>query len=711
MPANSGRAGNVIKSDNIIDMNLKSEKALDVLEGHKPEELIFALDVGTRTVIGILGVQKGDGLKVLLVEVLEHKTRAMLDGQVHDIVQVASVAGEVKRRLEEKAGITMTKVAIAAAGRVLKTCEVTVERDTEPEREIDHEMISSMEIEGIQRAQLKLDEELAGKEESPFYCVGYTVVSYYLDGYAISSLLGHRGKRIGAKILATFLPHSVVDSLYAVMNNVGLEVASLTLEPIAAINVTIPKDLRLLNIALVDIGAGTSDIAITRDGGIAAYSMVPIAGDEITESISQHYLVDFNTAEKIKIALSSKKGSVSFKDILGKKRKVDVKDVLDAVEPTVELLAETIARKIVECNGKSPNAVFLIGGGSQIPGLTERVAKHLNIDKDRVAVRGKDVVQNVEFGRLCGKKLNGPEAITPLGIAVTAYMQQGQDFLSVTVNGRKLRLFNSRKLMVADALILIGFNPDQLIGRSGKSLTFELNGVKKIVRGDYGKAAEIYVNGEPANLETAIKPGDDITVIPAEEGKNAEAKVSDFVKNIKKAKVTLNGSVVDIGTKVYINGKAAEADSSISDGDVVQTAGVSTVGELADMSGLDTDKYVILVNGAEAAQDYELKDGDVVEYRLKHAVSPMSGFEQAQKQEKAFNPEQAHDGSMWVTVNGQKVVFRENKKQYIFVDVFSYIDFDLSKPQGSIVLKLNGKQAAFTDEVKQGDVIEIYWEK
>jgi cell division ATPase FtsA len=121
---------------------------------------------------------------------------------------------------------------------------------------------------------------------------------------------------MSANVLATFLPHTVVDSLYAVMDRVGLKVINLTLEPIAAINVSIPKDVRLLNLAMVDIGAGTSDIAITKDGTVTAYAMCSVAGDEITEKIAQHYLLDFHTAERVKIELQSN-DVIEFEDIMG----------------------------------------------------------------------------------------------------------------------------------------------------------------------------------------------------------------------------------------------------------------------------------------------------------------------------------------------------------------------------------------------------------
>ena len=111
-------------------------------------------------------------------------------------------------------------------------------------------------------------------------------------GYTIGNLEGHKSKTFGAYLIATFLPEDVVNGLYKAVGVAGLEVVNLTLEPIAAIQVAIPEMYRMLNIALVDVGAGTSDISVTRDGSIIAYGMIPIAGDSLTEVVAKHCLVD-----------------------------------------------------------------------------------------------------------------------------------------------------------------------------------------------------------------------------------------------------------------------------------------------------------------------------------------------------------------------------------------------------------------------------------
>lgn len=684
-------------------------------EALNPDDLIFALDIGTRSVVGVAGVQEGEKFKVITTEILEHRNRAMLDGQIHDIDQVAAIAKEVKEKIEGRLGVALKKVAIAAAGRVLKTSQVRVEKELEPGKEIDQELVSGIEIEGIQMAQAGLDADSIKEDGTVYYCVGYSVINYYLNGYVISKLTGHRGKSAGADILATFLPHLVVDSLYTVMSRIGLEVSSLTLEPIAAINVTIPPDLRLLNLALVDIGAGTSDIALTKDGSIIAYAMAPVAGDEITEKISQHYLVDFNTGEKIKLSLSSSKESVTFTDILKIKRTVKVSEVLEVIRPTVELLAETISEKILEFNHKTPNAIFLIGGGSQIPGLSGLIAARLELAPDRVVVRGRDVIRDVRFN---DRKLSGPESITPYGIAVTARMQSGKDFMSVTVNGKKIRLFNSKKLSVADALVLVGFNPGRLIGRSGRSVSYTLNGERLLVRGEFGKAAEIYVNGAAASLETSIRYGDIIRVVEAEDGKDAVVKVSDIAGGPGKGRVTFNGSIVDISGTVTVNGVSVREGSLIKDGDSVEVYRIKTLEDLLKAGGVDADSCRVTVGGNEEGLDYILKDADKVEYaEIKKPEEKTAEF--VPRAAESVAPETAESDAegmfdvSWVriNVNGRDIVLKENKPQYIFVDVFNYIDFDLSKPKGSIVLRLNGRQAAFTDIIGSGDVIEIYWQK
>lgn len=208
------------------------------------ENEIFALDIGTRNVVGIVGHMDGGTFCVDYSVSVPHTQRAMVDGQIEDIPEVARVSGVVKSKLEDMSGTVLERVSIAAAGRALKTRRIELSFDVEDKEMISEDDVRSYELETALKAQDELDTETADSGIS-FYCVGHTVIQYLLDDYKIKSLIGHKGRKITVELIAAFLPSSVVESLYAVMDMTGLEVASLTLEPIAAMNIIIPPEVRL----------------------------------------------------------------------------------------------------------------------------------------------------------------------------------------------------------------------------------------------------------------------------------------------------------------------------------------------------------------------------------------------------------------------------------------------------------------------------------
>ena len=154
-------------------------------------DLIFALDIGTRSIIGLVGVVKDERLHVLAIEKEEHARRAMIDGQIEDIEQVAKVARHVKERLEQKLDCTLTNVCVAAAGRALKTQKAFCEMEFEKPQRVDEEIIGRLEAGAIERAEEAFAQE-TDQEGRQFFLVGYTVIQYLLDNYPISDLLDHQ---------------------------------------------------------------------------------------------------------------------------------------------------------------------------------------------------------------------------------------------------------------------------------------------------------------------------------------------------------------------------------------------------------------------------------------------------------------------------------------------------------------------------------------
>lgn len=710
------------------------------------EEIIFGLDIGTRTVIGLVGYKREETFYVLASKMIEHESRAMIDGQIHDIGKVAKIASQVKKELENITGYTFKKVAIAAAGRSLKTYNVSVAQqlDSKSDVLIDVDTIKSLEVEGLNKAQAELLKEL--NEDEKYFCVGYSIINYYLNGLVISNLEGHKGRKIAADVLATFLPQIVVDSLYAVVERIGLEVASMTLEPIAAINVVIPENLRLLNLALVDVGAGTSDIAVTKEGSVSAYGMIPLAGDEITEQLVHNYLIDFQTAETVKQQIQIA-DEIEFLDILGIPHKATKQELLNVIEPVVERLSSEVAAKICSVNGgKSPSAVFCVGGGSQISGFIEKLSTKLEIPKERVALRGSEALAKIVYNN--DQKLMGPMYVTPVGICITSALDKGYDFIYVSVNGEIVELMKSKELTILDAAITQGFNHTNLINRKGNNLLFRLNGTIKKVKGDFGTPAELYLNDEIASLDSTIKEDDKIKIIKAVNGKDAEAFIKDFINESTKKTVFLNGTPMELSTFAIINGQRVSIDTQIHNDDEVYTFKFDTIKDLCNFAEIDLKDTQIYLNDVLCSEQTQISNNDRINIKSKLSLKNTIENIQAQKEvEKPIEveinsnlkkdlqtnsqldlklnsqpslqpnsqPEQNINNfdspDIQVIVNGKPVTLTGNKKSYIFVDIFNYIDFDLSKPRGLITLKLNGRKANYTDVIKSGDYIEISWEK
>ena len=514
-------------------------------------ELIYALDIGTRSVIGMLGALEQGRIRILALEKQPHARRAMLDGQIEDIDQVAGAVSLVTHRLEEASGRRLTRACVAAAGRALRTELGRSTLELSAPEALGHERIHQLEATAVANAEQALSTD--GPEEQRFFLVGYTPTQFWLDHYPLTTLLGHTGQHLEAAVVATFLPSEVVDSLYAVMQKAGLEVASMTLEPIAALNAAIPADLRLLNLALVDIGAGTSDIAVCRDGSVVGYTMATVAGDEITEALMRACLVDFPTAEAMKLELGRSK-SVSFTDILGLEQTLPAEELFSLLDGPIQALADEIAQRICQVNGGPPSAVFLAGGGSKLPTLCARVAAALGIDSKRAALAG-GYFQSSAYSDTFA--LSDPEYTTPLGIAVSAGLGLISDSYQVLLNGSPAKLFRSGSLTVLELLMMNGYRYSDLIGRSGKNLLLRIDGRRNVFYGSPAIPAQLAINGAEAAPSALIHAGDRIHFTPAQPGTDCVMTAAELCTKLRCKAVQREGRLLE-GHTVLQSGDCLE---------------------------------------------------------------------------------------------------------------------------------------------------------
>lgn len=700
-------------------------------------QLVFGLDIGTRSIVGTVGYKEGDRFIVVSQKMKEHETRAMIDGQIHDIQAVGETIRDVKEQLEKAVGRKLSDVCIAAAGRVLCTVTTHVEYPYGSDKEIDQEDVYALVSAGVEQAYAEFIEEQKDQEVK-FYCVGHSVVRYYLNGYPMGNLEGHKARTIGVDLIATFLPEDVVDGLYKAVEIAGLNVASMTLEPIAAIQVAIPDRFRMLNIALIDVGAGTSDISITNDGCILAYGMIPIAGDALTEAIARHCLVDFGTAEKIKRDAGLAE-EVTFEDIMFLPQTMKSRDVLAVAQPVIKDMARQVAEKIKELNGgKSVSAVFVVGGGGKIPGYTEAIAEELQIAKERVALRGEEVMQQIIFEEEIKKD---SLLVTPIGICLNFY-EQTNNFIFVSFNDKKVKIYDNNKLTVADAAMQAGFPNDGLFPKRGKALEFKVNGKSRISRGEAGEAAIILINGEPAGIYSTIHANDIIRVIESTAGSAGKVTIGELPEASDSFMVNVNGQKVQLPKFASVNGQLQSNYYEICEDDEIEMLNYYTVkqltefmdvildtntnlyvnNQLADMNTAVYENFTVTwaLKGEEEEVTYEsLSDDDAEEQQEIPVISseekPVEETKQEEKAEEketdeAEQSKPAEKRQIMVVVNRTPIRL-SGKANYVFVDVFDNIDFDLTRPKGkSIVTTLNGRAAQYMEEIFDGDIIEIYWQ-
>ncbi|WP_339214266.1 cell division protein FtsA [Ornithinibacillus sp. FSL M8-0202] len=707
------------------------------------EDYIFALDIGTRSVTGII-LEKTDSTYTLVDYCMkEHKVRSMLDGQIHHVEEVANVINEVKTTLEASHG-PLRKVCVAAAGRSLKTITSSAVLELNQQPITEHETIKHLELSAVHAAQQKISSDETGHDFSNYYCVGYSVLHYKIDEERIGSLIDQIGNHASVEIIATFLPRVVVESLLSALNRVNLEMDALTLEPIGAIQVLIPESMRRLNVALVDIGAGTSDIAITNTGTVVAYGMVPIAGDEITEAVSDTYLLDFPSAELTKRQLVTE-GSATVADILGFETTITYENLVADIDNSIDRLASAIAEEILQLNGAQPKAVMLVGGGSQTPDLTTRLANKLQLPANRVAIRDIDAIQVLNKTDNLPK---GPDFVTPIGIAIAA-KQNPIHYISLKVNEQTIRMFELKQLTIGDCLVQAGIEINKLYGKPGMASIISLNGKQITLPGEFGGAPTILLNNEPATVDSFVQNGDTIDITKGADGNQPIVKLQELVGDLPPVKIKYNDATFELKSTYYVNNSHQTKDYIIQDRDTIEIRTPRTIKDFFTM--VSTEKlpeekefilYVnkqkinlgvaenqILINEKPATLHSKLKENDHLTV-IPKTIPTVNTLLQAMQKDYyveitvLFNQQtvtltqpqliikrakQRLDLDDELYPNDQISIEEKNTEPFIFQDVFRYVDIDLSNANGNFVLTKNDQPTTFYEQIIAGDRLAIVW--
>ncbi|MDE6204261.1 MAG: cell division protein FtsA, partial [Lachnospiraceae bacterium] len=282
-----------------------------------------------------------------------------------------------------------------------------------------------------------------------------------------------------------------------------------------------------------------------------------------------------------------------------------------------------------------------------------------------------------------------------------------------------------------------------LFPKRGQALNFTVNGKPRMARGQAGEAAVITINGETADIHAAVHANDIIQVTESTAGEEGHMNIGSLPESSESLTVYVNERKVEVPRFASVNGLLKSNYYEIKEGDQVEILNYYTVGQIAEFMDVALDPHMNLyVNNSLADKDTPVYENFSVLWTLETLPLPTAGRdgEEPEEEETDFAGEEFQEErkppdspaarereqernrrmgraepvmkeepvSIGVIVNGRPVTL-SGKAHYVYVDVFDFIDFDLSTPKGSIVNKINGRSAKFMEPLAPGDVIEIYW--
>lgn len=331
---------------------------------------ILGLDIGTEFVKAVLAEpnKKGD-LEILAAAKARQKEGSMHAGAISDIQAVISTCEEALVEVEDKAGERAGETVVGIAGELIKGNTTSVKYA----RKNPNLPISESEMEAIiKKVQLKAGEVAkktvaleTGNDNVEVRLINSAIVSLTIDGYKISNPIGFKGSDVAILIYTAFAPMIHVAAIEKVCAELNLDLLAVAVEPFAVCRACLGDDLDSnFSGVVMDIGGGTTDIAVVDDGGVECTKMFSIGGRSFTHQIAEALGVDFERAEEYKLDYDSGK----LDDRLKSKIETAISRNLSVWLTGVEVALEDYD------SGSLPRSVLLCGGGAGLSLLQEKLA-------------------------------------------------------------------------------------------------------------------------------------------------------------------------------------------------------------------------------------------------------------------------------------------------------------------------------------------------
>jgi len=390
----------------------------------KKKNYALALDVGTEFVKALIFRLDDDQAAVIGVGRQRQKLSDMQGGRVTDISGVITNCEKALDQAAEEAGVAPTQCVVGIAGELVKGTTTTVHyQRPEPKSKVTVSELKAIITEVQQKAFEKTRANLAwetGYSEIDVRLVNSAVVDVKIDGYKVTNPVGFQGRDISVGIFNAFAPVVHLGALQTITEGLGLDLLGIVAEPYAVARSMGMDESVEFSAIFIDVGGGTTDIAVVRNGGVEGTKMFALGGRVFSKRIANEFDLSFQEAEKLKILYS--KGELE-KNRQGK--------IINALSGDCQTWTAGVQLGLEEFSGVDllPSKILLCGGGSMLPDIKKALEAPEWLDdlpfarKPKVSfIKPRDVVGVIDET----ESLSDPQDITPMALANMAIDLAGQ---------------------------------------------------------------------------------------------------------------------------------------------------------------------------------------------------------------------------------------------------------------------------------------------
>ena len=351
-------------------LSRKTSEANDAQPLNNSDDYLLALDIGTEYVKALIAKKSRGTISIVGVGKSHEAPTNMSNGAIADIQGVAKTCEEALIKAEDMANVRSKEVVVGIAGELIKGNTASIRyRRNDANTPINDEEMQRIIKKVQQKAGERARREVAMETNNPdveVRLINSALVSLRIDGYKVTNPIGFKGKEVIVQIYTAFAPLVHISAIERVCDELQLDLVTIAVEPFAVCRACLGDNIDSNFSGIVmDIGGGTTDIAVVDDGGVDGTKMFSIGGRSFTHQVAERLGLSFEDAEKLKLLSENP----NMKPELREKFDKAIARNLDVWQAGVELAIEEFDQ--VET---LPGQILLCGGGASLSAIPEILA-------------------------------------------------------------------------------------------------------------------------------------------------------------------------------------------------------------------------------------------------------------------------------------------------------------------------------------------------